>query len=262
MADKKYYWLKLKRDFFKRHDMRIIEAMPNGKDYVLFYLKLLVESVDHNGELRFSDTIPYDDQMLSVIANTNIDVVKSAMKLFVNLQMIDILDDLTIRMVDVVGMTGTETYWAEQKRAKRLDNVQSKSNNNRQSPICPTDVQPMSTQELELELDKELYKNICPKTEKIPSNDILNIWNIYPKKEGRASAMKSIPKLIKKYGVEQITRCVLRYKEKVLKDKTEKQYIKQGSTFFNSGYMDYLDENFEDTTPKRAIDLDSRHRKG
>ena len=33
MADKRYYWLKLKRDFFKRHDIRIIEDMPNGKDY-------------------------------------------------------------------------------------------------------------------------------------------------------------------------------------------------------------------------------------
>ena len=49
MSNKKYYWLKLKKDFFKRHDIQIIENMPNGKDYVLFYLKLLVESVDHEG---------------------------------------------------------------------------------------------------------------------------------------------------------------------------------------------------------------------
>ena len=39
----RYYWLKLKRDFFKRHDIRVIEDMPNGKEYVLFYLKLMVE---------------------------------------------------------------------------------------------------------------------------------------------------------------------------------------------------------------------------
>ena len=30
--NKRFYWLKLKKDFFKRHDIRIIEAMPNGKD--------------------------------------------------------------------------------------------------------------------------------------------------------------------------------------------------------------------------------------
>ena len=48
----RFYWLKLKRDFFKRHDIRIIEAMPNGKDYVLYYLELMVESIDHERELR------------------------------------------------------------------------------------------------------------------------------------------------------------------------------------------------------------------
>ena len=68
----KYYWLKLKRDFFKRHDMKIIENMPNGKDYILFYLKLLVESIDHESELRFSDTIPYNEDMLAVITDTSI----------------------------------------------------------------------------------------------------------------------------------------------------------------------------------------------
>ena len=78
MADGKFYWLKLKRDFFKRHDIRIIEGMPNGKDYVLFYLKLLCESVDHEGNLRFSEQIPYNEQMLSTITDTNVDIVRNA----------------------------------------------------------------------------------------------------------------------------------------------------------------------------------------
>ena len=78
MAEGRYYWIKLKRDFFKRHDIRIIEEMQNGKDYILFYLKLLCESVDHDGNLRFSEQIPYSEQMLSVITNTNLDIVRSA----------------------------------------------------------------------------------------------------------------------------------------------------------------------------------------
>ena len=67
--------------------------MPNGKDYILFYLKLLLESIDHEGELRFSETIPYNEQMLSVITDTNVDIVKSAMKVFIELNMIEIFDD-------------------------------------------------------------------------------------------------------------------------------------------------------------------------
>ena len=108
MAEKKYYWLKLKRDFFKRHDIRIIEEMPNGKEYLLFYLKLLVESIDHEGALRFSDTIPYNEQMLSVITNTNVDIVRSALKLFADgLHLIEIKDDQTIYMEEVQRMIGS-----------------------------------------------------------------------------------------------------------------------------------------------------------
>ena len=37
---KKYYWLKLKDDFFERDEIKIIESQKNGKDYINFYLKL------------------------------------------------------------------------------------------------------------------------------------------------------------------------------------------------------------------------------
>lgn len=146
---KKYYWLKLKRDFFKRHDIRIIEEMPNGKDYVLFYLKLLLESVDHEGTLRFSDTIPYNEQMLSVVTNTNIDIVRSAMKLFIELHMIDVFDDQTIYMNEVEKYIGSETQWAEKKRLQRAkeDNVPKLSSS------CPTEKE----KEEETESEKEIH---------------------------------------------------------------------------------------------------------
>ena len=146
--DKKYYWLKLKKDFFKRHDIKIIEDMENGKDYILFYLKLLCESVDHEGNLRFSETIPYNEKMLSTITNTNIDIVRSAMKVFTELNMIEILEDKTIFMRECERMLGCETYWAERKREQR-----------KQIGQCPTNVQQvskMSKQEIDIELDKDI----------------------------------------------------------------------------------------------------------
>lgn len=152
MADKKYYWLKLKRDFFKRHDIRIIEEMPNGKEYLLFYLKLLVESIDHEGELRFSDTIPYNEQMLSVITNTNIDVVRSAMKLFVELKMIEVQDDATIFMAEVNKLIGSESWSAERVRKfrdkqKLLQCNASVTSSNEEKEL-----------EKEIDKDKEKYK--------------------------------------------------------------------------------------------------------
>lgn len=145
---KKFYWLKLKRDFFKRHDIRIIEEMPNGKDYVLFYLKLLLESIDHEGSLRFSDTIPYNEQMLSVITNTNVDIVRSAMKLFTELNLIEIFDDQTIYMGEVEKMIGSESESAG--RMRRLRQKQ-------QASLCDGDVRNCDTEkEKDTDIDTDL----------------------------------------------------------------------------------------------------------
>lgn len=147
--EKKYYWLKLKRDFFKRHDIRIIEEMPNGKDYILFYLKLLLESVDHEGELRFSDTIPYNEQMLAVITNTNIDIVRSAMRVFSDLKMVELFDDQTIYMCEVQKLVGSESTAAERMRKHREKRKALECNNVQN---CYTEI--------------EIYKEKEPKKEK------------------------------------------------------------------------------------------------
>ena len=152
---KKYYWLKLKRDFFKRHDIRIIEEMPNGKEYILFYMKLLLESIDHEGALRFSETVPYNEQMLSVITNTNIDIVRSAMNMFIELNMMDIFDDQTIYMSEVEKLIGFETQWAEKKRKYRDKNVLKEDNVLALSSSCPHDVRQEKDIEKEKDKDKE-----------------------------------------------------------------------------------------------------------
>ena len=156
MAAKKFYWLKLKRDFFKRHDIRIIESMPNGKDYILFYLKMLLESIDHEGELRFSDAIPYNEQMLSVITNTNIDIVKAAMALFIDLRMVDVMDDQTIYMMEVEKLIGSESESAERMRKHRA---------NTRPSLCDANVQKSDTEiekESEKEKEPEIEQEVTP----------------------------------------------------------------------------------------------------
>jgi len=157
----KYYWLKLKRDFFKRHDIKIIESQPNGKEYVLFYLKLMVESIDHDGELRFSQQIPYDLNMLSVITNTNIDTVRQSVKLLNELGMIDILDDQTIYMTEVRGLIGMQTVGAEKKQLQRQKAEEEKRG--REGGTIVHQRWNNSPPEIELEKEKELDIDISQK---------------------------------------------------------------------------------------------------
>ena len=166
---KRYYWLKLDKDFFKRHDIRIIENMENGKDYILFYLKLLVESVSHNGRLRFSDAIPYNESMLATVTNTNVDIVRAAMKVFRELKMLEIMDDETLYLTEVQKMVGSETDVAGRVRKCRERKVEllqcnadvTESNNMKQ--ICNTE----SESDIDIEIDIESETSSIPTKEEV-----------------------------------------------------------------------------------------------
>jgi predicted phage replisome organizer len=163
----KFYWLKLKRDFFKRHDIKVVESMDNGKEYILFYMKLLLESVDHNGNLRFNETIPYNEKMLATITDTNIDIVRNAMKIFTELKLIDIMDDSTIYMNEVNNMIGIQTYGAERKQLQRQNNNVNLLSGHK-GDICPPDID----KEIELELEKDKEKDITT-----TNNELFNSSN-------------------------------------------------------------------------------------
>lgn len=226
MADvKKYYWIKLKRDFFKRHDIRIVESLQNGKDYILFYLKLLLESIDHNGELRFSDTIPYDDQMLSVITNTNIDIVRSARKIFTELGMMEVFDDNTLYMREVEKLIGSETNYAEKKRRQRARQKLA------QGDIVHLEEDNVSHHEghrypeIEIDIEKEKDKKI--KT----SFDLF--WEAYPRKVGKQAAAKAFAKV--KVPVDKLIAAVEAQKRSKDWQKDGGQYIPHPTTWLNQG---------------------------
>lgn len=71
------------------------------------------------------------------------------------------------------------------------------------------------------------------------------LWKLYPNKKGKDKAYKKIPELIEQYGYEQLTRCIDRYKGYL--EKETWNIAQYGSTFFNSGYVDYLDVNYSET---------------
>ena len=115
----KFYWLKLKKDFFKRHDIRILESMPQGHLSVLFYLKLMLESVDHEGELRFNQEMPYTPEMLATITDNDIDIVKVSLERLETLKMIEISQDGTLILDQVKSMIGSAVDNENANRQRR-----------------------------------------------------------------------------------------------------------------------------------------------
>jgi len=73
------------------------------------------------------------------------------------------------------------------------------------------------------------------------------IWKMYPLKKGKGTIKDASKKRLFKLG-EELERCIERYIKDVKNRKKDFPELKyqNGSTFFNSGYIDYLDENYQE----------------
>ena len=77
------------------------------------------------------------------------------------------------------------------------------------------------------------------------------LWDMYPNKKGKSSVSDKDKQKIFQIGLEEMTRAIERYK-KYLEANSDWLKPKNGSTFFHSGYIDYLDANYEETkSPKK-----------
>lgn len=68
------------------------------------------------------------------------------------------------------------------------------------------------------------------------------LWYLYPLKKGKASVSDTQKLKLLEVGYEELERAISRYVKYV--DSVDYLHYKNGSTFFNSGYIDYLDINY------------------
>ena len=79
------------------------------------------------------------------------------------------------------------------------------------------------------------------------------LWSIYPKKRGKGQVSKRAKHQIAKIGYDHMARAIERYSNEVAGK--DPQYTMYGSTFFNSGYVDYLDDNYKPLPTKEERDF-------
>ena len=160
MTEKRYYWLKLPKDYFKRHDIKFIKTLPNGRDIAFFYLELMAESVDHEGTLRFSPERPYTDAMLAAVTDTPLEIVEMSMKTLKEFDLVQVSEDGTIILPKVLKMIGTA---GDNDNARRQQRYRDRKKAEKQASVTDnvTDNVTVTTKsnesiEKEIEIEKEL----------------------------------------------------------------------------------------------------------
>lgn len=104
-------------------------------------------------------------------------------------------------------------------------------------------------------INNNINNTISPKMGKKRSIDTQNakdlferLWSMFPNKKGKAKVSDKTKLKLLEIGEEEMLRAIERYKIELDKDDWRK--LQYGSTFFNSGYVDYLDENYEPSKQK------------
>ena len=157
MSDnKKYYYLRLKDNFFDSDELKILESMKDGYLYSNILLKLYLRSLKNDGKLVVNDRIPYNAEMLASVTGHQIGTVKQALSIFKDLGLIDVLENGAIYMLDIQNFIGRGSSEADRKREYRQrietdrTNIQTKVR----------EISEKSPPEIELEKEIKIEKEI------------------------------------------------------------------------------------------------------
>lgn len=210
MAKQQYFWLKLPKDFFKKHYVEILLAKDDGKLLVLFYIWLLTESIDHEGRLRYSETKPYNARMLAEVARYPESFVEEALQIFQEMELVVIDQDQTIALPKSLEMVGSESESAS--RVRRFREKQNRENVEEENRYNVTECNDDVTECNGKEEPKKETVTVAKEDTKIHDEamEVIELWNrlqdvgIKPisRVDKQSKRYKSLVSRIKQYGFE------------------------------------------------------------
>lgn len=250
MADnRKYYYLKLKEGFFESEEIKILESMKEGYIYSNILLKLYLRSLRNDGRLMYRNVIPYTPDILATLTGHQVGTIEKALKVFKELELIEVLDNGAIYMMDIQNFIGQSSTEADRQR--EYYNRVKKEKELLDAPV----------------LDNHLNKDCVEEKGESKSNKAISrystnfeeLWEIYPRKADKAQAYKKYKARIEDgFSHDQLYQAVKNYAEQCKKDRTEEKYIKHGKTFLGEStpFLDYLPKDRLQTGPETMKDDD------
>ena len=181
MSDnKKYYYLKLKENFFESDTLILLEAQKDGYLYSNILLKLYLRSLKNEGRLAFNNLIPYNAEMLATLTRHQVGTVEKALAMFEQLGLIEILDNGVIYMTDIQNFIGRSSSEADRQReyqkritdekqkllepckesCKKSNKESCKKSNKKNTPEIETEIELDTEIETEIETDNNMSTGV------------------------------------------------------------------------------------------------------
>lgn len=253
MADnRKYYYLKLKENYFDEDAIVLLESMQDGVLYSNILLKLYLKSLKNGGKLQLDENIPYTAQMIATITRQQVGTVERALQIFMKLGLVEPLQNGALYMSNIELLIGQSSTEGERKRRARRALQEQAALPEAVADKCPPYAADICPPERELEIEKEIdiNNNICSPEPDERESDFEKIYAIYPKKRGRTKAFANYCSWLKGRSVNGKRRkltnremylAVHAYVEQQKEHETELEYYKNFDTLMGSQLLDYVE---------------------
>ena len=114
--NRRFYYLKLKENFYNSETMIILESMQDGLLYSNLLLKMYLMSLKHNGVLMLNDRLPHTPQTIATCTRRQIGTVELAIKVFLEFGLVEILTDGAYYMTDIQLLIGQSSSEGSERR--------------------------------------------------------------------------------------------------------------------------------------------------
>lgn len=138
MSDnRKYYYLKLKENFYNSETMVILESMKDGLLYSNLLLKMYLMSLKSGGILMLNDHLPHTPQTIATFTRHQVGTVERTLKVFLEFGLVEILTDGAYYMADIQLLIGQSSTEGERKKKERMRLKRQKLLPSGGADICP-----------------------------------------------------------------------------------------------------------------------------
>jgi len=126
-VNRKYYFLKLKEDFFEQDTIVLLESLKDGILYSNILMKMYLKSLQFNGFLKVNEHLSLTTEMIATLTRHEVGTVERALKIFLELGLAETTDTGTIYMSQIETLVGKSSTEGERKKLSRLRKEREKS---------------------------------------------------------------------------------------------------------------------------------------
>ena len=235
MADtKRFYWLKLKEDFFRQKEIKKLRRIAGGDTFTIIYLKMLLRSLKDGGRLYYEGIEENFASELALDIDEDEDNVKVTVSFLIANNILTQNQPDEYELLTAHEMTDSECDSAARVRRLRAQRALSESEKALQCNATVTDSNVTVTMcNTEIDIDKRDKSNKRKSAEVENAVSFALFWNLYPRKVSKATAAKAWTKLKPDDSLcETILADVRRRIEGEWNGKDE-QYIPHPTTYLN-----------------------------